>query len=123
MFTLDDLKHLDPTKLDLSKLDLSKLDPRRLDLPKLDAKQLDLRHLDLPTFHLPKFDRPKFDAPRFDLPELPAVDTDRLVGLARDAAYVGVGATVVVAQAADRRRRELTDQVTTRLRKLADAVA
>ena len=36
---------------------------------------------------------------------------------------LGVGAVVVTAKAADDRRRALTDQVTTQVRKLVDTVA
>ena len=114
MFQLDDLKKLDPTKLDLTKLDVRKLDLPRVTVPKFE----------MPKFEMSAF--PKVDVP-FELPkmELPKVDLplDRLVGLARDAAYVGVGAAVVTAKAADDRRRTLTDQVTTRVRKLVDTVA
>ncbi len=116
MISLDDIKHfdlrrLDPTKIDLTKVDLRKVDPRKVELPTV-------RLPELPTFELPSFDLPKFELP--DTPELPV---DRIAGFARDAAYVGVGAVVVTAQRAEERRRELTDDVTTRVRKLIDAVA
>ncbi len=56
------------------------------------------------------------------MPEID-VSVDRVAGFARDAAYAGVGAVVITAQKATERRRELTDQVTTQVRKLADSVA
>jgi hypothetical protein len=119
MFQLDDLKKLDPTKIDLTRFDLRKLDLPRSALPKFE----------MPKFEMPKFEMPRFpkvDVP-FELPKLerPAVDLplDRLAGLARDAAYVGVGAAVVTAKAADERRRALTEQVTARVRKVVDTVA
>jgi hypothetical protein len=109
MFQLDDLKKLDPTKLDLTKLDLTKFEMPKFEMPK---------------FEMPKF--PKVDVP-FELPkmELPKVDLpfERLVGIARDAAYVGVGAAVVAVRATDQRRRAVTEEVTVRVRKLVDAVA
>ena len=51
------------------------------------------------------------------------VPVDRVAGLARDAAYAGVGAVVITAQKATERRRELTDQVTSQVRRLVDSVA
>lgn len=86
-------------------LDLKQLDPTRIDL-----KQLDPTRIDLTRFDLTRFDLPRFDLPRFDV--------SRVAGLARDAAYVGVGALVVATQTADERRRALAGQVTTRVRRL-----
>ena len=114
MFQLESLKQFDPTKIDLTRFDV--------------------RKFEMPTFEMPKFEMPKFEMPAFpkvevpfELPkmELPKVDLplDRLAGLARDAAYVGVGAAVVAARTADERRRTVTEQVTTRVRKLVDTVA
>ncbi len=79
----------------------------------------DLKKLDVTNFDLPNFDLPKFGLPEFDLP----ADADRVAGLARDAAYASVGALVFGVQKADERRRELTDQLTDRVRKLVDTVA
>lgn len=101
---------------DIKQLDLADLDPRKLDLPKVDLPKLDM----------PKFDMPKFDLPKLDMPKVPEVDMpaelERVAGFARDAAYAGVGALVITAQKAGERRRELTDQVTTQVRKLVDRV-
>jgi hypothetical protein len=124
MFQLDTLKQFDPTKIDLTRLDV-----RKLEMPKFDMPKFDMPKFEMPKFEMPKFEMPTFpavDVP-FELPkmELPQVDLpiDRLAGLARDAAYVGVGAAVVAAKTADERRRTLTEQVTTQVRKLVDAVA
>jgi hypothetical protein len=102
----------------LKQLDLAGLAPANIDLTRLD-----LRSIDLPTFDLPKFDLPKFDLPTFDLPTVDLPDADRVVAIARDAAYIGIGAAVVAARAAEDRRRAVTDQVTTQFRKVVDAVA
>ena len=114
MFQLESLKQFDPTKIDLTRFDVRKLDVSKFELPKFE----------LPKFELPAF--PKVEVP-FELPKMerPSVDLplDRLVGLARDAAYVGVGAAVVAAKTADGRRRSVTEQVTSRVRKLVDTVA
>ena len=114
MFQLDDLKQLDPTKIDLTRFDVRKFDVRKLDVRKFDVRKFDMP--EFPKVAVP-FDLPRMDLPKFDLP------VERLVGLARDAAYVGIGAAVVTAKAADDRRRTLTDQVTTQVRKLVDTVA
>ena len=102
MFNLTDLKNFDLEQLDPTKLDLTRFDLRNVDLPKFDTEQL-----------------PSLDLPEFEMP----AEATRVVEFARDAAYVGVGAVVVTAQKADDRRRELTDQVTTQVRKLVDAVS
>lgn len=107
MLNWNDLKNLDIKDVDLTKIDLGRFDVRNIDLPKIDFPNVDL---------------PKFEFPKFDEIELP-VDVDRVVGLARDTAYAGIGVAVVTAQKVDERRRELTDQVTTQVRKLVDAVA
>lgn len=102
MINWNDLKNFDVNDIDLTKLDLTRFDVRNLDLP--------------------KFDLPKVDLPKFEIPELPA-DADRVVGLARDAAYAGVGVAVVTVQKLDAQRRELTNQITAQVRKAVDSVA
>jgi len=66
----------------------------------------------LPTFELPKlpFDLPTIDLSSFELPELPTCTMpsfdqlpelptfEQVAGLARDAAYVGVGLAVMTAE-------------------------
>lgn len=102
MINWNDLKNLDVKDLDLTKIDLTRLDVRKLDLP--------------------KFEMPRIDMPKFDMPDLP-VDTDRMIGFARDAAYAGVGVAVVTVQKLDAQRRDLTDQVAAQVRKVVDSVA
>ncbi len=102
MINWNDLKNFDVNDINLTKLDLTRFDVRNLDLP--------------------KFDLPKVDLPKFEIPELPA-DADRVVGLARDAAYAGVGVAVVTVQKLDAQRRELTNQITAQVRKAVDSVA
>ena len=84
--------------------------------------QVRLPKFTLPKIDLPKFDLPKFDLPTFDLPtfDLPTFDTDQITGLARDAAYVGIGAVVVAAKAVEGRGRELGTQITDRLEPMVD---
>lgn len=89
-------------------------------LTRLDPTKLDLTRLDVRSFELPAFDLPAFELPALELPDLP-VDVDRFTGFARDAAYVGLGAVVVAGQKVAERRRELTEQVGTGLRKLVAA--
>ena len=90
-------------------------------------KNLDVKDFDLTKIELGRFDVRNIDLPKFDMPELPEFDLpvefDRVAGLARDTAYAGVGVVVITAQKIDERRRGLTDQVTTQVRKLVDAVA
>ncbi len=69
--------------IDLSDFDLSRLDPRKLDLPKIDF--------------------PKVELPKVDFDRLP--DFDRVVDVARDAAYVGIGMTVLGVNEVQVRRR------------------
>ena len=97
--------------------DLKNLDVKDIDLTKIDLTRFDVR-----KFDMPKFDMPQVDMPKFELPELP-VDADRVIGFARDAAYAGVGVAVLTVQKLDAQRRELTDQVTTQVRKVVDSVA
>jgi hypothetical protein len=74
--------------IDLSKLDLSKLDLSKLDLSKLDLSKVDLS---------------KF--------EIAGVDTDKVLGVLRDAAYVVIGFGVLTVQQVQVRRRELVNNV------------
>jgi uncharacterized protein involved in copper resistance len=107
----------------LKNFDLKQLDPTKIDLTKFDVRNMELPKFDMPKFDMPKFDMPKFDMPKFDMPGVDKADFDKLAEFARDAAYVGIGAAVVAVKKADAQRRELTDQVTTQVRKLVDAVA
>jgi hypothetical protein len=86
---------IDLTKIDLSKIDLSKIDLSKIDLSKVDLSGVDVK--------------------------LPDVDTERLVGLARDAAYVGIGFGVLAVQQAQVRRREVRSTVERQIRQLVDA--
>lgn len=107
MFSLTDLKNFD----------LQQLDPTRLDLTRFD-----LRNAELPKFDLPKFDTeqlPTFDFPKFEMP----VEATRWAEFARDTAYAGVGVVVTTVKKADEQRRELTDQVTTQVRRLVEAAS
>lgn len=96
-------------------------DLKNLDVKDLDPTKIDLTRFDVRKFDLPKFEMPKMELPKFEMPELPA-DADRVIGLARDAAYAGVGVAVVTVQKLDAQRRELTDQVTAQVRKAVDSV-
>ena len=130
MFNLTDLKNFDLKQLDPTKLDLTRFDLRNIDVPNFDVPNFDLPDFELPKFDtdkLPSFELPKFDTeqlPSFDFPkfEMPAEAT-RMAEFARDTAYAGVGAVVTTVQKADEQRRELTDQVTTQVRKLVAAVS
>jgi hypothetical protein len=86
-----------PTMPAFPSIDLSKLDFSKLDLSKLDLSKLDLSKL-----------------------EVAGIDTDKLLGVLRDAAYVVIGFGVLTVQQAQVRRRELTakladHEVTTQL--------
>lgn len=113
-----DLTKVDLTKIDWSKVDLTKIDLSKIDWSKIDPTKIDWSAIDLPKIDLPKIDLPKVDLPKVQVPkvdvggvELPEVDTDRLVGLARDAAYVSIGLGVLAVQQAQVRRRELQRSV------------
>ena len=106
MFNLQDLKNFD----------LKSLDPTKIDLTRFDVRKMDLGDFELPEFKLPSVEMPKIDLPG-------DIDVDRVVDLARDAAYIGVGAVVMTAQKADEARRELTDQVVASVRKVVANVA
>jgi hypothetical protein len=108
---------VDLSKFELPKLDLSKMP--KFELPKFE----------LPTFELPRFEMPRFEMPDVEIPEIPEVDVDRIAGLARDAAYVGIGLAVLSVQQAQVRRREAQASfdkaqqvVGERVRALVDAV-
>jgi len=116
MINWNDLKNFDLTDIDLTELDLTRFDVRNIEMPNLEMPKLP----EMPDLELPKLP----EMPNVEMPKLPEFDVpvDRVAGLARDAAYIGVGAVVVTAQRADERRRELTDRVNTRVRRLVDAV-
>ena len=115
MIQLDSLKQFDPTKIDLTRFDVRKFETPKL--PKMELPKMELPKMELPRMEFPRMEFPKMEFPKVDLP------LDRLAGLARDAAYVGVGAAVVAAKTADERVRTVTEQVTARVRKLVDTVA
>jgi hypothetical protein len=77
--------------------------------PKLDLSKLDVTKLDLP----------KFDLPTFDLPQ---VDVDRLAGVARDTAYVGIGLAVLAVQRAQTARRDATEALERQARRVRDLI-
>ena len=64
--------------------------------------------VDFSKFDLPKFDVPKVDLPKFDLSkfELPKVDPEAVANVAKDVAYVGIGAAVLAFQKAQILRRD-----------------
>jgi hypothetical protein len=83
---------------------------------------LDLTSFDLSKIDLSKIDLSKIDLARFDAIDLPEVDAERVKGLARDAAYVGIGLGVLAVQQAMVRRREVQATVERQLRTMVDAV-
>ncbi len=89
---------------------------------RFDPSKLEVPRFQMPAFQMPVIQVPTFERPTFELP----VDTDRITELARDAAYVGVGAIVVVAQQADETARSvagtLTESVSTRVRELVGSI-
>jgi hypothetical protein len=113
MINWNDIKNFDITDIDLTRFDLSSIELPRFEMPTIDLPDVELPKVELPDVELPK------------LPEMPEIDVpvEEVAGFARDAAYATVGAVVITAQKADERRRELTDQVTTQVRKLVDSVA
>ena len=91
--------------------------------PAFDLSRFELPKVNLPKVTLPTFEMPTFDLPKFQAPALPQVDTDRVVGLARDAAYAGIGLTVLAVEQAEHGRRAVQDAVTRGVRKVVTAVA
>jgi hypothetical protein len=103
------------------------VDLSKFELPKLDLSKMP--KFELPKFELPTFEMPRFEMPDVEIPEIPEVDVDRIAGLARDAAYVGIGLAVLSVQQAQVRRREAQASfdkaqqvVGERVRALVDAV-
>lgn len=107
MINWNDIKNFDVTDVDLTRID-----PTRIDLTRFDLRNIEMPRLEMPNVEMPDVEMPEID-----------VSVDRVAGFARDAAYAGVGAVVITAQKATERRRELTDQVTTQVRKLVDSAA
>jgi hypothetical protein len=66
--------------------------------PSIDLSKLDLSKLDLSKLALSKF-------------EIAGVDTDKVLGVLRDAAYVVIGFGVLTVQQVQVRRRELVNNV------------
>ena len=62
-----------------------------------------------PTIDLTQFKLPQVKVPQFEIPKvgLTSVDTDKLAGILRDAAYVVIGFGVLTVQQIQVRRREL----------------
>lgn len=91
-------------------------------MPTLNDLKHDLRNVHLPKLDLPKWDLPKWDLPELDLTKLDLtrldlpIDADRVGGVARDAAYVGIGAVVVTAQKLEEGGRKLAGIVSKRVR-------
>jgi hypothetical protein len=71
--------------------------------PSIDLSKLDLSKLDLSKLDLSKLDLSKF--------EIAGVDTDKVLGVLRDAAYVVIGFGVLTVQQVQVRRRELVNNV------------
>ena len=100
-------------------------DPRSLtdlDLPKVDLPTIDVDRLtsfDLTKVDLSKVDLSKVDLPKVDLPE---IDTDRLFGLARDAAYISIGLGVLTVQQTQVRRRELQRTLGAQVRQVRERI-
>ncbi|MEO6570033.1 MAG: hypothetical protein ABIO83_00650 [Ilumatobacteraceae bacterium] len=90
-----------------------------------DIKNFDIRNLDIRNLELPQLDLTGLDLSRLDVRnvDLPSIDLDRVMGFARDTAYVGIGALVVTAQKTAERRRAITDDVTAQVRRLVDVVS
>ena len=99
---------------DLSSLDLSKLDWSKFDWSKFDWSKFDLSKVDWSKLGLPTFEPSSVD--------LPQIDFDRLLGLARDTAYVGVGLTVLAVQRAQEARRDATNAVKAVERRVRDLI-
>lgn len=83
---------------------------------------VDLSSFDFSKLEFPRFDLPKIDLPRFDLPDVDLPDADRVLGFARDAAYVGIGLAVLGAQQVQVRGRELVATVRNGVDQLRDAL-
>jgi hypothetical protein len=96
---------------------LPNFDLPKFDLPKFDLPKFDLPKLDLSKFDVTKLDLPKFDLPTFDVPE---IDVDRVAGVVRDAAYVGIGLAVLAVQRVQTARRDATASVERQARRVRD---
>ncbi len=83
--------------------------------PSIDLTKIAVSKIDLGKFDLSKIDLASVDV------KLPEIDTDRVVGFARDAAYVGIGFGVLAIQQAQVRRREVRSTVERQIRQLVDA--
>lgn len=92
--------------------------PSLTSLTAIDLSKLELPKVELPKFDLPKLELPKVDVPKVELPDVTLPSVDRVAAVARDAAYVGIGAAVLTVQQAQVRRRELQAAV----KKVADRV-
>lgn len=87
--------------------------------PSFDLTNVQLPNVQLPV-QLPDVKLPDVTFPDVTLPE---IDTDRLVGIARDAAYVGIGLGVLAVQQTQVRRREVQSELERRVRQLSDRLA
>lgn len=108
-------------------IDLSSFELPTINLPKVDLRKVDLSKLRVPKFDVPKVDLPsvtfpKVELPKIQAPALPQLDTDSVIGLTRDAAYAGLGLTVLAVQQAENGRRAVQHAVTRGVRKVAATV-
>jgi hypothetical protein len=76
--------------------------------------------IDLTAFDLSKLTLPSFDVRKGDLS---GVDVARFGDVARDAAYAGVGLVALTLEKVAERRRVIQTEISTRARRLADAIA
>lgn len=84
-------------------------------IPSIDLTSFDVNKVvpqQLRNISLPKIDMPKFVAPR--------IDADKVRDTAKEVAYTAIGLGVLGFQKTQVRRRELTEQLSTELPKIAN---
>jgi hypothetical protein len=80
---------------------------------------LDLTNFDLSRFKVPNVTLPELNFPNVTTGQL---DVDRALSVARDAAYVGIGLTVLAIQQTQVRRREIQKDVERTVRSVRERI-
>jgi hypothetical protein len=88
-----------------------------IDLTKFEFPKIDFSKVELPTIDFSKVELPAIDVPKVDLPDL-----DRVLAVARDAAYIGIGMTVLGVNEAQVRRRAAQARLAEAQHRIVDTV-
>ena len=86
--------------------------------PSIELPKFELPKFELPDFELPRFELPNFELPKVELPELPDLPSvDQVLGVARDAVYVGIGLAVMTVERVQEWSKQAVEAITEQVEK------